>query len=127
MPSEALRAKSRALENEFFAKRDAEKLAALRKEVALRAERQGLATLTGIPDETVLNHLLEVGVTAETLAAVALVLVAWADGTLSEKERKAVLEASAAHDVEVDGPAYHLLTTWLEKAPDASLRSAWHE
>jgi len=128
MPKEAFRAQARVLENEFFARRDAEKLAALRKEIAARADRQGLAEATGIPDENVLQHLVEVGVTAETLAAFALVplvTVAWADGDLDAKERKAVLEAAAAHDVEPGGAAYQLLTTWLDAKPDPSLRRAW--
>jgi hypothetical protein len=128
MPKEAFRAQARVLENEFFARRDAEKLATLRKEIATRAERQGLAEVTGIPDEAVLQHLVEVGVTAETLAAFALVplvTVAWADGELDAKERKAVLDAAAAHDIEEGGAAHELLTTWLDEKPDPSLRKAW--
>ena len=130
MPEKAIRAQARALENEFFAKRDAAKLAALRKALAERVERQGLAEVSGIPDEAVLAQLMEVGVTADTLAAVALVplvLVAWADGTLDDKERRAVLAAAAARDVEADGPAHQLLTSWLDARPAPSLRAAWLE
>jgi len=130
MPHDAFRATGRVLENEFFAKRDAAKLAALKKEIATRAERQGLAEVTGIPDEGVLQRLVEVGVTAETLAALALVplvLVAWADGELDPKERAAVLEAAVAHDIDQGGAAYELLTTWLSAAPEPALGKAWHE
>ena len=128
MPHDAFRATGRALENEFFAKRDAERLAALRKEIATRAERRGLADVTGIPDEKVLQQLVDLGVTAENLAAVAivpLVLVAWADGELDEKERTAVLQAAASHDVEEGQAAHQLLQTWLAAKPDDSLRDAW--
>ena len=128
MPHEAFRAQGRVLENEFFAKRDAQKLAALRKEIASRAERRGLKEVTGIEDDAVLQKLIEVGVTAETLAAFALVplvLVAWADGELDTKERDAVLAAAASHDIEKGGSAYELLNTWLSAAPDASLGEAW--
>ena len=130
MPHEAFRAQARVLENEFFAKRDAQKLAALRKEIAARAERQGLQKVTGIPDEAVLTTLVDAGITAETLAALALVplvLVAWADGELDAKERDAVLEAAAAHDIDDEGPAYQLLATWLIAPPDLSLGIAWRE
>ena len=128
MPEKALRAQARVLENEFFAKRDAQKLAALRQEMAKRTEREGLARVTGIPDEAALSQLVEVGVTVDTLAALALVplvLVAWADGKLDAKERRAVLDAAAARDVDADGAAYGLLATWLDAPPAASLRTAW--
>jgi hypothetical protein len=130
MPQKAIRAQARALENEFFAKRDAEKLAALRKALAERVERQGLAQVTGIPDEAVLGQLMAVGITADTLAALALVplvLVAWADGTLDDKERRAVLAAAASRDLDADGPAHRILTSWLDERPAPSLRAAWHE
>lgn len=128
MPKKAFEAQGRILENEFFAKRDAQKLAALRKEIASRAERVGLKEVTGIEDDAVLQKLIEVDVTADTLAAFALVplvLVAWADGELDAKERDAILSAAASHDIEEDGASYELLNTWLSAAPDPSLGEAW--
>ena len=130
MPKDAFRATGRALENEFFAKRDAERLAALKKEIATRAERRGIAEVTGIPDEKVLQQLVDAGVTAENLAAfslVPLVLVAWADGELDDKERKAIIEAAEGHEIEEGDPAHELLESWLASAPPPSLREAWFE
>ncbi len=126
----ALSARARILENEFFAKRDQAKIAALRAEIEARAKRHGLAEVSGIPDESVMNQLLEVGVTAQTLAAlslVPLVLVAWADGKLDDKERKAVLEAAASRGLEPGHPAHELLSTWLCAAPEPALRTTWHD
>src|SRR5690606_12231677 len=54
-----------------------------------------------------------------------LVRVAWADGSVSEAERDAVLRAAADEGIAEDTPNYQLLQGWLEDCPDSALQEAW--
>jgi hypothetical protein len=130
MGTDYIRDRSRALENAFFAKRDAEKLAALRAKLAKEARVAELATASGIEDHEVLETLVELDIRAETYAALTLVPmieVAWADGTLDRKERAAVLKSAAGQGVKEGTPAYGLLESWLEARPGKELLEAWFE
>lgn len=128
MGTDYIRDRSRALENAFFAKRDAAKLAALRAQLAKEAQVAELAAASGIEDHEVLEALVDLDIRAETYAALTLVPmieVAWADGTLDAKERKAVLTSAAGQGVKEGTPAYGLLESWLEARPGTELREAW--
>jgi len=118
----------RTLEAEFFAKRDAERIRALREKLAEKAELEALATAIGIQDPEVLQHLRALELKPEIVAAIGIVPmieVAWADGELDAKERKAVLAAAAAHGVPEGHPAHGVLDLWLESRPGPELRNAW--
>jgi hypothetical protein len=70
---------------------------------AAEASREALTKAAGITTPTVLDHLLQLGIRAETragLPVVPLVEVAWADGELDTK-------------------------AWLARRPVAKLLSAW--
>jgi len=120
----------RALEESFFAKRNAELLAQLRQKVSAESTKQELKTASGITDEAILDHLLAASISAETITAlgiVPLLAVAWADGRLDEKEKKAVLEACEAEGIEMGTSAYGLLDSWLKEQPSPQLLSAWKD
>lgn len=124
-PPEILRDRGRSLEDEFFRREDKrliEQLTALR---AAESTREALGKASGITTPAVLDKLIELGIRAETVAAlsiVPLVEVAWADGAIDAKERRAVLERAG---VSQDSTAGALLARWLERRPDASLLTAW--
>ena len=130
MSESPLRRYGRGLEEQFFAKRDQEKLEALRRQLATEAKVAELAAAADIDNEEVLKQLHELDIGADTLAAIALVPlieVAWADGTLDPREREAVLRAAIAEGVDPDGPAHGLLVSWLASRPGAELREAWSQ
>lgn len=116
------------LEQEFFRKEDQKLIQKLREMRQLKESREALAEVSGIADETVLNRLVELQVRPETLAALSLVPlieVAWADGNLDEKERRAVLKATdhlGSTGCNIDRV---LLEEWLQKKPDSKLMEAW--
>jgi hypothetical protein len=58
---------------------------------------------------------------------VPLVEVAWADGELAEKERRAVLSAAEANGVAEGSAGYELLESWLATRPGPELLRAWGE
>ena len=124
-PPEILRDRGRSLEDEFFRREDKrlmEQLAAVR---AAEATREALSKASGITKPAVLDKLIELGIRPETVAAlsiVPLVEVAWADGAIDAKERRAVLERAG---VPHDSTAGALLATWLDRRPDPKLLIAW--
>ncbi|MCK9519029.1 MAG: hypothetical protein M0R74_08435 [Dehalococcoidia bacterium] len=123
-----LRDRGRTLEEEFFRKQNEELVARLRTTEARDQAREHLAAATGISDKTVIDSLLDQGVTHATVAALALaplVAVAWADRRLEEKERRAVLQEAASAGVSAGTPEHELLESWLNQQPPPSLMSTW--
>lgn len=118
----------RILEDKFFAERDQELLQALRDEAACKERKKALADTSGINDDALLDQLDELDLRCETLAALSLVpliAVAWADGDVDVKERRAILDAAAQKGVEDGAPAYQLLERWLARKPDDKLLAVW--
>jgi hypothetical protein len=118
----------RGLEEEFFAKQNRELVEQLKIERSRDEACQQLEQLTGIRDQAILHSLYEAKVTPSTymaLALVPLVLVAWTDGKITDKERAAVLKAASEQGLKSGDTAYRLLDAWLERAPSDQLFSTW--
>jgi hypothetical protein len=106
----------KAKEEEYFHKKERELLEKLRQRSALEAERKGMAAALQSEDPQLLEDLRELGYTAATvklLFAVPLIQVAWASGSVDEKERALILELARADD----GPSRSQLTAWLDRRP----------
>jgi hypothetical protein len=72
--------------------------------------------------------LKALGIRAETVAAlciVPLVEVAWADGALDPKERRAILDRAGDSGVARGFTEHALLGAWLDRRPDPKLLTAW--
>ena len=125
---EVLRDRGRSLEDAFFRREDQRLMARLNELKAVEANREALAKASAISKPEVLDKLLQLGIRAETIAAlsiVPLVEVAWADGTLDPKERGVILDRARESGVAAGSTAYSLLETWLERRPDPKLLDAW--
>lgn len=128
MSSEIHGEKRKALLDLFFHEQDQELMASLRKEMESQEIKAQLAAVSGIRDEAALDILVEQGIEPGTVAALTLaplVLVAWCDGDLHEKERDAILAGAAAHGVGKNDPAHQLLESWLKKSPNEELFTLW--
>ncbi|MBP0445689.1 hypothetical protein J8J14_12990 [Roseomonas sp. SSH11] len=128
MSRDFLDERRRALEEAFFARHNEELIRKLRAADPGRPERERLADASGLQDAALLDRLVGLGIRGETLAAltlVPLVVVAWCDGTLGEKERAAILEAAHHAGLDGTGPGRELLAAWLAKAPPPGLLGAW--
>jgi uncharacterized membrane protein YebE (DUF533 family) len=119
-----------SLENAFFAQQDA----ALRRRMAesdlTKAKKAALVDASGINDGAVLDKLLALNITSETLTAISLVplvAVAWADGSIDANERDAVLAAAEKSGVNRQSPNHELLNGWLAKKPSPELVTAWKQ
>ena len=122
---EILRDRGKSLEDEFFRREDRRLMDRLKELKAAEATREALAKALGITKPAILQELMELGIRAETVAAlftVPLVEVAWADGTLDAKERRAVVDRAG---VARDSTAGALLEAWLDRRPDPKLLAAW--
>lgn len=120
--------RGRALEDEFFRKEDQRLTARLRELQEKAASREALGKVSGIKNEAILDKLIQLGIRAEVVAALALVPlveVAWADGSIDERERRQILERAEKGGIAPDSTDHALLQTWLERRPDRKLLSAW--
>lgn len=118
----------KALEESFFAKRNQQLLEKLRTEQDRKQQRDSLAQLTGTQDPAVLDRILELGIRPETWTAmtyIPMVAVAWADGVLDTRERKAILEAADRQGIQPGTPGYELLDGWLAADPGPSSLETW--
>ena len=98
-----LKKQAKDLEETFFAKENERLLRELRQKAKVDEKRKALSAVVKAKDPTIIDHLLELGVGPESVLAVGLVplaAVAWADGQLEDKERKAILKAASERGVE---------------------------
>ena len=129
-PSDAFEQRRRALEDQFFYKRDQQLVANLRKEFEALEEKLKLSHVSGILDQRTLLDLVHAGVTAESLLAmrmVPMVIVAWSDHIVSSEERAAILTAAAHDKIEPGSASYNLLEHWLHERPPGEVVTAWRE
>jgi hypothetical protein len=118
----------RALEEEFFRKKDLEALTRLREQEVRERTVAELQEISGIRDEAVIGNLVDAGVNAETLVAFALVplvAVAWADGSVKPAEKDAVLRAARESGIREGSGAYETLERMLLERPSPELLPAW--
>lgn len=115
--------RARGLEEEYFRKKEQELIEKLRLSAQATSERRAIGDAIGVTDEKVLDNLLELGYTRDTVALlhlVPLVQVAWAEGNVSKAERALIMEAAAARGVTKGSAAHKKLVEWLERRPSDS-------
>lgn len=98
------------------------------EQVQTEEQIAALQKSTGITDVALLQHFVDIGVTAENLTAMALyplMAVAWADGFMQVEEKAAILQAALELHVEKGHPSYEVLENWLEKAPQEKSMEVW--
>jgi hypothetical protein len=120
--------KVRTLEDEFFRKEDQRLNARLRELQDKVSSREALGKASGIKNEAILDKLLQLGIRAEGVAALALVPlveVAWADGSIDERERREILGRAEKSGIALGSTDHALLQSWLERRPEPKLLSAW--
>lgn len=128
MTQDSLEERGRALENQFFDKENKAKLAQMKAKLDTQRSREELRKASGMSDDAVLDKLVALGLKAETIAALSLVpliAVAWADGSIQENERTAILQGAHGKGLEQGTDGYELLQSWLSKKPTEELFEAW--
>ena len=118
----------RALEESFFAKKNEQLLDDLRAELAQADRKRALAESAGIDDENTLDLLLEADISATSIIAfklLPLIEVAWADDSIDQRERDAILSAAEAGGIQSSEVTYQLLQNWLHQPLTEELKTAW--
>jgi hypothetical protein len=107
-------------EEEYFHKQEQEVIEKMRRKAQTQALRERLAERVGVKDEELLADLEALGYTVETvmlLHLVPLLQMAWAEGSISQREHSLIMEAAKARGIEQGSPAGQLLESWLTDRP----------
>lgn len=118
MPSPSL-GNQRILIEAIFHEQDQKLRKAFRERMEKMERREQLTRVSGIRDEALLDRLIELDITAETLAAlelVPLVFVAWADGGVQAEERKVIVALAEAAGIESQDGRYPPAGTLAQEA-----------
>jgi hypothetical protein len=89
-----------------------------------------MVSATGFKDDELVDHLIDGGFEPATVAALVLVptvFVAWADGSVTASERKAVMTAALNRGLENQPLAMKMVDAWLHAHPPRSLWNLWKE
>jgi len=119
---------SKPLEDAFFIQEDRKIIENLRILRKLEETKGALAEISGIRNDAILEKLVKLEIRPETLASlcvVPLIEVAWADGSIDDQEKKAVLAATDKNGLEQGSFDYSLLEQWLTHKPQPRLLTAW--
>jgi hypothetical protein len=112
--------RGRALEEEYFRKKDRELVEKLRRAAAADQAREELSRQTGLSDPSVLAELQELGFTADTVILLPLVPVlelAWAEGGITPAERQMLVSLARSRGIAEGSPADRQLDAWMETRP----------
>ncbi len=118
----------RTLIDAMFHEQDQKLLKAFHDRMEKLDRRQQLAGVCGVDDEALLNHLIDLELQPEVVAALAvvpLVAVAWADNAIQPQERDAIMQAAEASGVTSQDGRYPILEHWLSNKPGREILDAW--
>jgi len=122
------RSGSESLEDAFFSADNQALLAELRVKSGPAGRKDRLREVVKIKDDAFVTRLDTLGLEPQTILAVVLiplVFVAWADGKLDEREKKAILAAARDRGVAAEETGRRLLASALEHPPDPKLLVLW--
>lgn len=120
--------RAKLMENAFYFEQDRELVARRHELQHMETTRKGLSEVSGISSRPVLDRLIELGVTPDVLAVLALVPlveVAWACGHVRKEEKAAILAAADKVRFAKGSIDYAILEQWLTRRPPPKLVSAW--
>jgi hypothetical protein len=112
--------RGRALEEEYFRKKDRELVEKMRVAAAADQARGELSKQTGVTDPAVLTELQELGFTADTVNLLPLVPVlelAWAEGGITPAERQMLVSLARSRGIVESSAADRQLTAWMSSRP----------
>lgn len=119
-----LKDRERGDEAVYFRKQDEKLLQKMRERAALEEVAHALADKLRVDDRELLNRVVDLGLTRDTGAAILLaplVQVAWAEGSVSPREREVVLEIAGSRGVADGSGAHRQVESWLAQRPSDAL------
>ena len=128
MADDAMHRRERALESEFFQRKNPQLLDKLKQTFDQEVTREKLKASTGLSDPRLLDRLIALQVRGETMTAFwlyPLVEIAWADGKLDRRERDVILRAAVTVGLRRGSPAYEMLETYVADGPTEARHAVW--
>ena len=125
MDNDSLAERGRALEEDFFRKKDRE----LIERIVAVAQAPDNSAATGLSDSRVLQELHDLGFTPETVALLPLIpalQAAWTEGGVTATERQLLLGLARARGITQGSTADQQLTEWAGRRPDDAVFSHAH-
>jgi hypothetical protein len=116
--------RERALEDDYFRKKDLELIEKMKQAAAAERARREMGARTGISDPAMLQELQDLGFTPETVVLLPLVPVvqmAWAEGGITERERQLVISLARGRGITPDSLPDRQLALWMARRPDPSV------
>lgn len=113
--------RGRSLEEDYFRKKDRELIEKMKQAAAAEQSRREMGARTGLTDPDMLRDLEELGFTPDTVGLLPLVpvlQVAWAEGGVTNVERKMLTDLARARAIEAGTPADRQLQDWMTTQPD---------
>jgi hypothetical protein len=120
MDKDKLKERGRSLEEEYVRKQEAKLIEKLRERAQLEKIAAALAGQLQVDNPDLLHRIIALGVTLETGAAfllAPLVQVAWAEGSVTERERDTVMRIARERGIEKESAAHAALQEWLRVRP----------
>jgi hypothetical protein len=117
---DAFAERGRALEEEYFRKKDRELVEKMRRAAAADQTRGELSQQTGVTDPAVLAELQELGFTGDTVILLPMVPVlelAWAEGGITPAERQMLISLARGRGIAEGTPADRQLQGWMTTRP----------
>ena len=121
---DALADRGRALEEEYFRKKDRELVEKMKAAAAAERARGEMGRETGLEDPALLQELQDRGFTPQTVALLPLVPVletAWAEGGVTAAERALVVKLARTRGISEGSAADLRLQAWLDNRPAAEV------
>ena len=117
---DSLHERGRALEEEYFRKKNRELIEKMRLDATNDEARRSMGAQLGLNDSEMLQQLQKLGFTADTvilLPLVPVVQMAWVDGSVTDAERSALFKIARSRGIAEGSAAHHQLSAWLADRP----------
>jgi hypothetical protein len=117
---DSLAERGRALEDEYFRKKDRELVEKMRAAADADQAREQLGDATGLSDPALLQDLQELGFTGDTVRLLPLVpvlQVAWAEGGVDARERDLLVQLARRRGIAEGSDADRQLSAWMAERP----------
>ena len=125
MPNnDAFSERGRALEEDYFRKKERQRVERMRQTAAAEQARQDISRKTGLDDPALVRELQDLGFTPDTiglLPLVPVVQVAWAEGGITPAERDLIVRLARSRGIAAGSVADNQLMQWLTTRPADAL------
>lgn len=118
------------LEEAYFEAENARALKELAKKADQAERRDALRRVVAVRDDAFLDRLIAMDIGPEramALRLIPLIFVAWADGSLDDAEREAILRSARQEGLVSSELTTRVLRNWLESPPEPRLLQLWKD